>query len=192
MAVSDPKELNGIIADNLKELRKTRNMTLDEAAELTGVSKSMLGQIERGNCGLSVATLWKICTGLKISFTSLMSAGENNVEIVDNKSVDPLEGDFEGFRIYPVFPSDSGRSFEILYIELDPNGISESDPHDQGTEEFVMVYDGELALTVGEEYFVVPADHSIRYTADKPHVYANKGKKMTRLCMVIKYPDQIG
>ncbi|MEE3362301.1 MAG: XRE family transcriptional regulator [Anaerovoracaceae bacterium] len=191
MAVSDPKELNGIIADNLKDLRKARDITLDEAAEMTGVSKSMLGQIERGDCGLSVATLWKICTGLKISFTSLMSAGEDNVEIVDNKSVEPLRGDHQGFRIYPVFPSDSGRSFEILYIELDPDGISKSEAHDTGTEEFVMVYEGELSLTVGDDHYDVPSDHSIRYMGDKPHIYANTGKKMTRLCMVIKYPDNM-
>lgn len=37
------------IGENLRNIRKTRGYSLDAAAEITGVSKAMLGQIERGN-----------------------------------------------------------------------------------------------------------------------------------------------
>lgn len=42
-------QLDKNIAVNLKRIRKSKNMSLDMLAERTGVSKSMLGQIERGN-----------------------------------------------------------------------------------------------------------------------------------------------
>lgn len=54
------------IGERLKEIRNTRHLTLDEAAELTGVSKPMLGQIERGQSSPTINVLWKISTGLKI------------------------------------------------------------------------------------------------------------------------------
>ena len=54
------------IGERLKEIRNTRNLTLDEAAKLTGVSKPMLGQIERGQSSPTINVLWKISTGLKI------------------------------------------------------------------------------------------------------------------------------
>ncbi|MDO5111519.1 MAG: XRE family transcriptional regulator [Clostridia bacterium] len=187
MAAASAEDLNQIIAGNLRELRRKRNITLDEVAEATGVSKSMLGQIERGECGLSVATLWKISTGLKIPFTTLMSEERPTAKIVEDKALAPLGSGQPGFRLYPVFPAEAGRGLEILYIELDPGTASLSDPHERGTEEFAMVYEGTLALTVGEEDYAVPAGHSIRYSGDQPHAYANHGKKTVRLYMVIRY-----
>ena len=54
------------IGERLKEIRNTRQLTLDDVAELTGVSKPMLGQIERGQSLPTINVLWKISTGLKI------------------------------------------------------------------------------------------------------------------------------
>ena len=58
------------IGQRLKAARQNRNMTLDGLAEITGVSKPMLGQIERGRSSPTVNTLWKIATGMKIPFSS--------------------------------------------------------------------------------------------------------------------------
>lgn len=186
-AIPSAEDLNQIIAVNLKELRRARGITLDEAAEATGVSKSMLGQIERGECGPSVATLWKISTGLKISFTALMTEEHAGVKIVDNKAMTPLTNGTPGFRLYPVFPMGPGQDFEILYMELDPGAESHSSPHEKGTEEFTLVYAGTLELQAGSETYSVSGGHSIRYGADQPHSYANRTEEMVRLCMVIRY-----
>ena len=45
------------IGERLKEIRKVRCLTLDDAANLTGVSKPMLGQIERGQSSPTINTL---------------------------------------------------------------------------------------------------------------------------------------
>lgn len=42
------KHINSILAQNLKRLREERKLSLDKVADLTGISKTMLGQIERG------------------------------------------------------------------------------------------------------------------------------------------------
>lgn len=54
------------IAARLKEIRTHRSLTLDDTANITGVSKPMLGQIERGQSIPTITTLWKIATGLKV------------------------------------------------------------------------------------------------------------------------------
>lgn len=189
MSATSAEDLNQIIANNLRELRRKRGVTLDEVAEATGVSKSMLGQIERGECGLSVATLWKISTGLKISFTALMSEDRPKAQIVENTALAPLGNGQAGFRLYPVFPAETDRSFDILYIELDPGTESVSEAHEQGTEEFALVYEGTLSLTAGNETYIVPAGHSIRYGGDQVHGYANRGARTVRLYMVIQYAE---
>ena len=60
------------IALNLRRIRKTKNMSLDMLADRTGVSKSMLGQIERGESNPTVATIGKIVEGLKVPFEQLL------------------------------------------------------------------------------------------------------------------------
>ncbi|STU41010.1 Cro/CI family transcriptional regulator [Klebsiella pneumoniae] len=51
------------LAATLKTLRQQRGWSLSRLAEETGVSKAMLGQIERNESSPTVATLWKIATG---------------------------------------------------------------------------------------------------------------------------------
>ena len=60
------------IASNLREIRDKRNLSLDQLAQLTGVSKSMLRQIETGRSSPTIATIWKIANGLRVSFTTLL------------------------------------------------------------------------------------------------------------------------
>ena len=75
------ENIGHIVAENLKRLREERKLSLDAVAKCSGVSKSMLGQIERGVTNPTISTLWKIANGLKISFTSLMMRPETDVEV---------------------------------------------------------------------------------------------------------------
>ena len=160
------------ISENLRQIRKEKKLSLDSMAEQTGVSKSMLGQIERGESSPTVATLWKIATGLHISFTALLEGRQSD----------------EGrFRLFPFFPYDAERRFEMLSIELEPGTRSESVPHEDGTEEFVLVFEGALRLTVDGVEYVVEAGEGIRYLANKPHIYECHGTQKTKICMVIYY-----
>ena len=65
-------DVNKIIAQNVKKLREKRKLTLDAASEITGVSRSMLAQIEKGDVNPTISVLWKIAGGYKVSFTSLL------------------------------------------------------------------------------------------------------------------------
>ena len=166
------------ISENLRQIRKEKKLSLDSMAEQTGVSKSMLGQIERGESSPTVATLWKIATGLHISFTALLEGRDE---------VSPLLSDEGRFRLFPFFPYDAERRFEMLSIELEPGTRSESVPHEDGTEEFVLVFEGALRLTVDGVEYVVEAGEGIRYLANKPHIYECHGTQKTKICMVIYY-----
>ena len=55
--------MNLRIGEKLKSIRMARTLSLDDTAALTGVSKPMLGQIERGQSVPTVTTLWKIAAG---------------------------------------------------------------------------------------------------------------------------------
>ena len=61
-----------MVSENARRLREEKRLTLDEAARLTGVSRSMLAQIEKGDVNPTISMVWKIANGYKVSFTSLV------------------------------------------------------------------------------------------------------------------------
>ncbi|AWP27804.1 DNA-binding protein [Paenibacillus glucanolyticus] len=182
------KPIHLILAHNLKSLREQRKLSLDKVAELTGISKTMLGQIERGESSPSITTVWKIANGLKLSFTSLIHEPYSNTVVVSRDDVQALIEDNGRIRIYPHFPFEDGRRFEMYSLEMDKGGYLTAESHIEGTEEFITVFQGELTVRIDNQEYTVGHGEAIRFTADKPHVYHNSGDSMNRLSMVIHYP----
>jgi transcriptional regulator with XRE-family HTH domain len=183
------ENLNEIVAKNLRSIREEKKLSLDKVAELTGVSKSMLGQIERGESNPTIATVWKIANGLKVSFTTLINIPQHDTVIIERNEIEPLIEDSGKYRLYPYFPYEDGRRFEIYSVEIEKGGYLSAEAHPEGTQEFITVFDGELTIRVnGQEYAAKKGD-SIRFKADKPHDYHNSGNELTRLSMVIYYPQ---
>lgn len=185
-------DMNLVIAANLKALRAAKQLSLGEAAEHTGVSKSMLGQIERGESSPTISTLWKIATGLQVSFTSLMEQPEPQTQLIREADMQPLTGDEGRFLLYPVIQSCAGRPFEILDLVLAPGALSASQPHADGTQEFVLVYEGVLEVRLGtaQTSCLVHQGEILHYHADQCHTYHNPGSTPTRAAMVIQYTAQ--
>ena len=97
------------IGERLKEIRNTRHLTLDEAAELTGVSKPMLGQIERGQSSPTINVLWKISTGLKIPLSFFCRQPETEYTVAGLSEKEMITEEDGGMRAYPLFPFDPAR-----------------------------------------------------------------------------------
>ena len=104
------------IGERLKEIRNTRQLTLDDVAELTGVSKPMLGQIERGQSSPTINILWKISTGLKIPLSFFCKQKEAEYTVARLGEKDMITEENGGMRAYPLFPFDPLRNVEAFYI----------------------------------------------------------------------------
>jgi transcriptional regulator with XRE-family HTH domain len=180
-------ELTRRIARNLAALRGERHYSLDELAALTGVSKSMLRQIEKGSSSPTISTIWKIANGLKVSFTSLVKEEKGAVSVIDNTAGTPIMEKDESYRLFPLFPFEPDRKFESYFVQMRPGARLESGGHRGVVEEYIFVTQGTLRLGVGEESFRVERDHSIRFPASGPHSYRNAGRVMVKMIMIIYY-----
>lgn len=181
------KSINVTVANNLKLIREQRNLSLDMLAKMTGVSKSMLAQIERGEANPTITTVWKITNGLKISFTQLISRDEKNYETVELPAVPVLLEDEGHFRNYPLFPYEDSLGFEIYYLELDPGAFMQAHAHPEGTQEFITVFAGEIEICLNGERLRADSERAVRFKADCPHSYKNSGDELCRLSMTISY-----
>jgi transcriptional regulator with XRE-family HTH domain len=177
------------ISDNLKNYRETRNLSLDKLSQATGVSKSMLSQIENGNTNPSISTLLKIANGLKMSFTALLNERKPDISIVDNKHMEPIVADAQKYRLYPLFPFDSAKRFEIYYVEMEPGAHLVSDGHLDDVTEYIFVQQGLLKISLENNDSTVRADQSISFDASRQHAYTNIGKDVIKAIMMLYYSE---
>ena len=82
-------DLQEIIGYNIKSIRERKKLTLDTAAKQTGVSRSMLAQIEKGDVNPTISVLWKIANGYKVSFTSLIDSHIDAPLLIRAEDVSP-------------------------------------------------------------------------------------------------------
>ena len=177
--------INDAIARNVRAVREQKKLTLDGAAELTGVSRSMLAQIEKGEVNPTISVVWKIANGFKVSFTSLVEPPEEGVAVLPCR--EPLEEDQGRYLNYPAFPFDETRLFETYRIIIQPQGRLEAQPHLRGTEEYITVFRGTVEIGVAGVLHQLNTGDSIRFPADVPHSYTNPGTEEAQLSMLIYY-----
>ena len=177
--------VNEVIAQNVRTARERKKLTLDGAAELTGVSRSMLAQIERGEVNPTISVVWKTANGYKVSFTSLVEPQNEGVSVL--RCGTPLETDEGGYLSYPVFAFNEATLFETYRIVIQPFGRLDAQPHLRGTEEYVTVFQGPVEIGVDGEVYRLKTGDSIRFPGDVPHQYINAGELPAQLSMLIYY-----
>lgn len=183
------EEIHLIFAKNLKMIREKEKLSLEKVSQLCGVSKTMIGQIERGESSPTLTTIWKIANGLKVSFTTLINNPQPDTEIIVREDVQLLSEDDGRYRVYPIFPFQEDSRFEIYTVEIEREGTLSAEAHKDGTEEFITVFDGELVMRVNEDEYHLKRGDSIRFKADRPHIYRNPGDTLTKVSMTIYYPN---
>ena len=161
------------VAANLKRIRKSKCMSLDQAAEQTGVSKSMLAQIERGTANPSLGVLGKITSGLRVEFQELIQPPR-----VDCCLVTPEE----------LFPYEDTHLVEVYRIEVEPGGIYVSGSHGEKTREYLVVTEGVLTVECHGQSCQIRKDQVFKFETDQDHIYRNEsGEKACCTCFFLDY-----
>ncbi|MDD9268090.1 helix-turn-helix domain-containing protein [Paenibacillus sp. GCM10023248] len=181
--------IHKMVGRKLLNIRKTRGLSLDQVAELTGVSKAMLGQIERGDSNPTISVLWKIVSGLQISFTSLIEDDEPKITVVRSDDLSPFEEEDGQYRAYPLFPFHPQKNFEIYTVQMDRHCSHTSEPHNEGVEEYILMVEGKLQITIGQESYTLYAGDGIHFSADRPHTYTNLTDRRAVYKTIIYYPS---
>lgn len=182
--------INLEVGRNIKRLREEKKLTLDGAAGVTGVSRSMLAQIEKEDVNPTISVLWKIANGYKVSFSSLIETSMEEMTVVREQDILPIREDGGGYVNYPIFPFDDRKMFETYRIVIEPEGKLCAQPHLAGTEEFITVFRGNVGIEANGRRWELSEGDSIRFKADVPHGYWNMGDSQAQLSMIIFYGRQ--
>ena len=180
-------DISTAVAQNAKRIREEKKLTLDAAASVTGVSRSMLAQIEKGDVNPTISVLWKIANGYKVSFTSVVERLEARATILPMEETVPIREDEGRYVNYPIFTFDEQKLFETYRIEILAGGHLSAEPHMKGAEEYITVFAGNIEIVVGDDRYSLKSGDSIRFRADVEHSYSNIGAEKVQLSMLIYY-----
>lgn len=173
------------IAINLKKIRKGQSLSLDMLSERTGVSKSMLGQIERGESNPTVTTIAKICEGLKVGIEDLVYREKDDVQLVKQKQCRVVKQSEGRYLMRVLFPFDKNRNFEVYEIEIEPQQAMQVMPHGLRATEYMMVNQGVLVLKNDDEEFLLETGDSVCLNANEEYLLRAKEGQQVRLTSVL-------
>ena len=179
--------IQDIIAKNLVKLRKNRNLTLDQVSELTGVSKAMLAQIEKGKSSPTVTTLWKIANGLQVSFSVFMKEDTPDVQKVSIKQLDPIMDNKGDYLVYSFFPYHPEKKFEIYIVTLKPGCVHEAKTH--LGDEYLLIKEGELTVRFENEEHELVSGDALLFSGNTSHSYINSSEEEASFFLLMHYPE---
>lgn len=162
------------IGVNLKRIRKAKGYSLDMVSEQTGVSKSMLAQIEKKTANPSIGVIGKIISGLRIDFNDLIQTPPVESYLVEIDKLEPIK-EVEGeYRVWTCIPISENEIFEIYQIEIEAGQAYSTASHGEKTKEYIMVLEGEVTICLGEGNHKVIRNQVFRFDCDQDHIYKNE------------------
>ena len=166
------------LGERIRLERLRRRLSLEALAAQTGVSRSMLSDVERGAKVPTVLVLDRIATGLGTSIARLLGEERSGAVIVLRREEQDVAVDPSGWErriLSPVLP---GVEFEFMRTTINP-GVDAGvfSPHAPGSLEWVAMERGTLLLTINGTPYTLHGGDSIYYDGDCWHGFANPGEE---------------
>lgn len=173
--VSREKEID--VSSKMRELRRSKGLSVKTLSELSGVSAGMISQIENGKVVPTIAIMWKLTQALEVGIGYFFDEGPSlpfNPVVRKNQAKKLLIG--ESKREYELLTPDLNRKIEFLKITLDENSSSSDGLVRHEGEECGYVIQGTLRVIIKECEFILEEGDSIAFDSSMPHRYQNAGK----------------
>jgi transcriptional regulator with XRE-family HTH domain len=177
------------VSQNIMNQRKLKNMSLDELSKRSGVSKSMLSQIEQDKTNPTVITVWKIARAFDISVEQLLEAGTDiKIEVLRHEDAPIIYSEDKSCKIRVNTPIHMTDNLELYYMEFKPNGKLVSQPHYPNSEEFLTAISGKFRVTSNNSTSVLNEGDTARYKADQSHSIENLSDMEAHAYLTVWFP----
>ena len=185
-----------MLGETIKQLRREKQMTLQNLADTTGLSVPFLSQLENDQANPTLSTLRKVAKALEVSMFALLAQVEQEgggaVKVERNRprlSFTPPKGTIVFEMLSVSFPS---ARMQSLRTDIEPGMSTCDEPMAHGTwndEEWATVLEGEVLLEVGRDKYHLKAGDCVHFHPVLPHRYTNVGDCITSLVVVMAPPS---
>ncbi len=184
-----PETISRHLGGRLKQLRTERGWSLESLAAASGVSRSMLSQIERDKANPTLAVTLRIAGAFGLSLGDLLEIPDASASVTVIRAGDRTyhyRSDRD-CNIRTLSPLNLEKDVEFYEVQLQPGGALRSSAHFAGTREFITVQKGTVRVRSGRDSEVLTIGDSASYRADVDHEILNEGRGEARLFLVDIY-----
>ena len=182
--VSQPLDGNIKLGRRARHWRLVKGLTLKDMARRVGCSESLLSKVENSRATPSLSTLHRMAAVLDTNLGDLLTPGEGEtVTRRDSRNVlwvDSSRCRGERMRLEQLVPARKGRLLQADMYHIPPGSGSDGEIQHDG-EEFGIVLEGTLSLTVDGTSYALEEGDSFVFRSELPHCFTNKGEKATRI-----------
>ena len=181
-------DLNQRIAERVRALRASRGLTLEALAERSGVSRSMISLIERGESSPTAVLLERLAAGLDVALASLFEASGAKPQPVARRADQPQWRDpASGYVRRNVSPGAFASPIQIVEVEFPPGARVAFDDgaRDRLVHQQVWVLEGSIEVRVGEDHHQLHKGDCFAFVLDRPTAFHNSTSKNARYAVVI-------
>lgn len=166
------------LSRRLKELRDERGWSLDELAGASGVSRSMLSQIERNRANPTLVVASRIASAFGMSLGELVQSPGSMSSLIVIRASDHAYNyrSDRDCQIRTLSPLHLEKDVEFYEVQLREGGALRSAAHFEGTREFLAVQKGKVRVESGTDSEELDRGDSVNYRADIQHAIVNIGK----------------
>lgn len=173
------------IGSKIKRLRIANQLTLEELANRSELTKGFLSQVERNLTSPSIATLEDILEALGTSLHEFFD--ERQEEQIVFKKDDYFVNTQDDYVISYIVPNAQKNDMEPILIELEKDKMSmEMEPHDG--EEFGYVISGKIKLHYGPKALIVKKGETFYLTGNRTHYLENCGEGKAKVIWISTPP----
>ena len=177
-----------IFADQLKKLRSESNYSMQQLAEMAGVSKSMISKIERGEVQPTLDIATRLAQALGKTLSAMLETMPETHWVKISRQAQSVWEDpvTHALRrvLSPPFPE---GKLEWLEVMTPPETTLTFPALKKGTEKYILVLEGEILIEVGEQRFLLTAGDSGYFAAYYPHAFINQTLNKTVYYLIIKH-----
>jgi len=179
-----------LIGKNIQKIRKQKQFTLDILAERSGVSKSMLSQIESEKVNPTVATVWKIARGLGVELDALLKGMDKRVkkfQVIRRENIAIWNTAENGPHIKVLSPIEMAEDLEIYLLDFDKGSALHSKPHEPKSKEYLTVLEGKVHVRAGKNESELNVGDFIIYDCDVEHSIENIYEGPSKVYMIVRF-----
>lgn len=177
-----------MLGANLRKARIRRGLSIERLAQVAGISRAMISQIELGKSSPTINVLSKLSSALGLPFTGLLASPARVSATIVRRSRSTSSTSENGqLRSRALFPAEAARAAELYELEL--AGTESSPAHPPGTWENLVVALGFVEVEVGGVVHRLAPGDSMLFAADVPHVYRTPEATTAVLYLVMMYRE---
>ena len=184
-----------IIGHKIKSIRESKNITVEEISERSGLAVEQINSIENDQNLPSLGPLIKIARALGVRLGTFMDDSDDLGPVVTraaereaNKSISFSNGATDArkhMEYHPLAQQKAGRHMEPFVIDINPEENPEFQLSAHEGEEFIFVMEGEIELVYGKDTFHLNQGDTIYYDSIvKHHLHGAPGKSAKIMAIV--------